>query len=180
MSELPPPPPTTRARTVARLVLAGAMIFAGFSHLFWAREEFQAQVPQWVPMDADGVTLRVPPEFVRECRRVQMTPQELLRSFAGDLAGIQNFVACPRADGYGSNGSDEREYADAWLHRAHTMSAIDLDEQDAREAEAEEKQFQRDDFAALLDDFDIYGGKADDLFAAVQVLVDKQAETDGD
>lgn len=33
------------------------MIFAGFSHLFWAREEFQAQVPQWVPMDADGVVM---------------------------------------------------------------------------------------------------------------------------
>ncbi|MBB2989084.1 putative membrane protein [Mycolicibacterium iranicum] len=57
MSELPAPPPTTRARTVGRLVLAGAMIFAGFSHLFWAREEFQAQVPQWVPMDADGVVM---------------------------------------------------------------------------------------------------------------------------
>lgn len=60
------------------------------------------------------------------------------------------------------------------------MSAIDLDEQDAREAEAAENQFQRDDFAALLDDFDSYGGKADDLFTAVQTLVDKQAETDGD
>src|ERR1044071_6876095 len=57
MSELPPPPPTTRGRTLARFVLAGAMIFAGFSHLFWAREEFQAQVPRWVPMDADGVVM---------------------------------------------------------------------------------------------------------------------------
>ncbi len=33
------------------------IFFAGFSHLFWAREEFQAQVPQWVPMDADGVVM---------------------------------------------------------------------------------------------------------------------------
>ncbi|GFM17781.1 MULTISPECIES: hypothetical protein [Mycobacteriaceae] len=57
MSEPPPPPPTTRARTVARLALAGAMVFAGFSHLFWAREEFQAQVPRWVPMDPDGVVM---------------------------------------------------------------------------------------------------------------------------
>ncbi|MCG7580970.1 hypothetical protein [Mycolicibacterium sp. OfavD-34-C] len=57
MSELPPPPPTTRARTIARLALAGAMVFAGFSHLFWAREEFQAQVPRWVPMDPDGVVM---------------------------------------------------------------------------------------------------------------------------
>lgn len=57
MSDLPAPPPTTRARTVGRYALAGAMIFAGFSHLFWAREEFQAQVPRWVPMDADGVVM---------------------------------------------------------------------------------------------------------------------------
>jgi len=135
---------------------------------------------RFVPDETVAVTLRVPPEFVRECRRVQMTPQELLRSFAGDLAGIQNFVACPRADGYGSNGSDEREYAGAWLHRAHAVSAIDLDEQEARQAEAEEKQLQRDDFAALLDDFESYGGKADDLFATVQALVVKQAETDAD
>jgi uncharacterized membrane protein len=39
------------------LALAGAMVFAGFSHLFWAREEFQAQVPRWVPMDPDGVVM---------------------------------------------------------------------------------------------------------------------------
>ncbi|PRC43514.1 hypothetical protein C6A85_000000104950 [Mycobacterium sp. ITM-2017-0098] len=57
MAELPPPPPTTRLRTAARYLLAAQMIFAGFSHLFWAREEFQAQVPQWVPIDADGVVM---------------------------------------------------------------------------------------------------------------------------
>jgi hypothetical protein len=130
-----------------------------------------------VPDETVAVTLRVPPEFVRECRRVQMTPHELLCSFVGDLAGIQNFAAHPRADRYGSNGSDEREYADTWLDRAHGMNAIDLD---AREDEDQEKQFQRDDFAALLDDFESYGGKADDLLAAVQALVDKQAEADGD
>jgi hypothetical protein len=42
VAQLPPPPPTTRLRTIARYVLAAQMIFAGFSHLFWAREEFQA------------------------------------------------------------------------------------------------------------------------------------------
>ena len=57
MAELPPPPPTTRLRTIARYLLAAQMIFAGFSHLFWARQEFQAQVPQWVPVDADGVVM---------------------------------------------------------------------------------------------------------------------------
>jgi uncharacterized membrane protein len=51
------PPPTTPLRTAARLTLAGAMIFAGFSHLFWARKDFQAQVPESFPIDADGVVM---------------------------------------------------------------------------------------------------------------------------
>ncbi|MEU4312084.1 hypothetical protein [Nocardia sp. NPDC024068] len=56
-AESPPPPPTTRLRTAARLLLAGALIFAGLSHLFWARRDFQAQVPDWVPLDKDGVVM---------------------------------------------------------------------------------------------------------------------------
>ena len=37
------------------------MLFAGLSHLFWGRREFQAQVPDWtteiVPIDKDGVVV---------------------------------------------------------------------------------------------------------------------------
>lgn len=41
------------ARTLARLALGGALVFAGVSHLTVARREFQAQVPDWVPLDPD-------------------------------------------------------------------------------------------------------------------------------
>ncbi len=126
-----------------------------------------------------AVTLRVPPEFVRECQRVQMTPEGLLRSFVGDLAGVINSAACPRADGYGSNGSDEREYADAWYERAHGMNAIDMDAQEDARFEAEEQQFRRDDFADLLDEFESHGGQSEELFALVAALVEKQAANDG-
>ncbi|BDV31167.1 DoxX family protein [Microbacterium terricola] len=48
-------------KTFARWVLAGAMVFAGVSHLFWARKEFQAQVPDLItetlPIDKDGVVV---------------------------------------------------------------------------------------------------------------------------
>ena len=48
-------------KTIARWLLAGGMVFAGLSHLFWARREFQAQVPDLVtdvlPIDADGVVV---------------------------------------------------------------------------------------------------------------------------
>lgn len=129
---------------------------------------------QFVEDETITVTVRVPPEFVRESHRVQMTPADLLRSFVGDLAGIQNYVVCPRADGYGSNGSDERHYAETWLERAHGMNAINLDELEMQAEAAEERKWQRDDFTALLDDFEAAGGKPEDLVAAVQAMVEKQ------
>ncbi|MCM6762827.1 hypothetical protein NB037_10410 [Rathayibacter sp. ZW T2_19] len=45
------------ARTGAKLLLGSALVFAGVSHLTRAREEFQAQVPEWVPLDEDTVVL---------------------------------------------------------------------------------------------------------------------------
>ncbi|MGB2923195.1 MAG: hypothetical protein WA944_11840 [Mycobacterium sp.] len=56
-TDLPEPPPTTPARTAARLALAGVLVFAGLSHLFWGRETFRAQVPKFVPLDEDGVVM---------------------------------------------------------------------------------------------------------------------------
>lgn len=44
-------------RDVARVVLGLALAYAGVSHLWWARDEFQAQVPDWVPLDADLVVV---------------------------------------------------------------------------------------------------------------------------
>lgn len=40
-------------RTVARLALGAAMVGAGVAHLTTQREEFQAQVPRWFPVDED-------------------------------------------------------------------------------------------------------------------------------
>jgi len=40
-------------RTVARLLLGGVLAFAGVSHLTFARDEFQAQVPRSIPVDED-------------------------------------------------------------------------------------------------------------------------------
>lgn len=52
---------TREMMTFARWVLAGSMVFAGLSHLFWARREFQAQVPDFVtdvlPIDKDAVVV---------------------------------------------------------------------------------------------------------------------------
>ncbi|KNY05249.1 DoxX family protein [Microbacterium sp. GCS4] len=48
---------TSVARTVGRLLLGSFLVFAGVSHLTFAREEFQAQVPPWLPVDPDVTVL---------------------------------------------------------------------------------------------------------------------------
>lgn len=60
---MPNDPRRTRSssplKTLARWGLAGSMVFAGVSHLFWARKEFQAQVPDFATkvMDRDAVVV---------------------------------------------------------------------------------------------------------------------------
>ncbi|PTT69414.1 DoxX family protein [Arthrobacter sp. HMWF013] len=44
-------------RVVAAVALGGSLVFAGISHLTVARQEFQAQVPPWFPLDKDFVVL---------------------------------------------------------------------------------------------------------------------------
>ena len=56
-------PPTRRrrageaARHVGRWALGAALLGAGAGHLTTMRQEFQAQVPTWVPLDPDFVVL---------------------------------------------------------------------------------------------------------------------------
>ena len=44
-------------RTAARLLLGTAMVGAGVLHLTTQRQEFQAQVPSWFPVDEDLTVL---------------------------------------------------------------------------------------------------------------------------
>jgi hypothetical protein len=129
---------------------------------------------QFIPDETVSVTVRVPPEFVRECRGVQRSPEEVLHGFIGDLAGISNYVNAPRADQFGSNGSDERMYAEQWLDRAYGMDKVDVYELEAKDAEREQRQFEYNDLASLLDDYVAAGGNSDELYKAVQELVEKQ------
>ncbi len=45
------------AKKIARLVLGGSLIFAGISHLTFARKAFRAQVPDWVPLPIDDTVV---------------------------------------------------------------------------------------------------------------------------
>jgi uncharacterized membrane protein len=46
-----------RVRAGARWLLGSALVLAGVGHLTFQREEFQAQVPDWFPVDADLVVV---------------------------------------------------------------------------------------------------------------------------
>jgi uncharacterized membrane protein len=47
----------TWPRTIARILLGATLLFAGTSHLTFAREAFHAQVPTWLPLDVDFVVM---------------------------------------------------------------------------------------------------------------------------
>lgn len=44
-------------RTWARWLLGAALVFAGVSHVSFARTSFYAQVPPWLPLNADFVVI---------------------------------------------------------------------------------------------------------------------------
>jgi uncharacterized membrane protein len=48
---------TTGTQNVFRILLAIFMVYAGFSHLTFNRIDFQAQVPDWLPLSKDLVVL---------------------------------------------------------------------------------------------------------------------------
>ncbi|MBT1711386.1 DoxX family membrane protein [Fulvivirgaceae bacterium PWU5] len=49
--------PTTRTQTIFRITLGAFMLLAGVGHLTFQRQEFQAQVPDWVPLSKDLVVI---------------------------------------------------------------------------------------------------------------------------
>ena len=50
-------PTSARLRTAGQVGLGAVLAFAGVGHLTFARTDFQAQVPAWVPLNTDFVVL---------------------------------------------------------------------------------------------------------------------------
>jgi len=63
------------------------------------------------------LTIALPAEFTRLCKRDGVAPEVVLCGFIADLCGIMNWVKHPRPDGYSSNGSDERDLAEQYYER---------------------------------------------------------------
>jgi uncharacterized membrane protein len=56
---VPPSRPgqSSLTRTIARIILGAFLLFTGTGHLTRQRQEFQAQVPTWIPLDPDFVVV---------------------------------------------------------------------------------------------------------------------------
>lgn len=50
-------PKTSTVQIIFRILLGLGMVMAGIGHLTFQREEFQAQVPQWIPLSKDLVVI---------------------------------------------------------------------------------------------------------------------------
>ncbi|MBM6622347.1 hypothetical protein JTF08_12070 [Micrococcaceae bacterium RIT802] len=53
-----PASPPSPVRRIAAGLLGAFLVFAGASHLTFAREEFAELVPDWVPLDQDNVVVQ--------------------------------------------------------------------------------------------------------------------------
>ena len=102
------------SKSIARGILAAALMFAGIGHLTFAREEFQAQVPAWLPLDADFVVLAS--GVVEIVLGVCLVSTERIRPFAG-LATALFFIAVfpgnisqylTQTDAFGLNSDEAR------------------------------------------------------------------------
>ncbi|MBD8051132.1 hypothetical protein [Limnohabitans radicicola] len=74
---------------------------------------------KFIPDQTQELKLLIPPELIAMCESRGLTAKDVLEGFIADLCGLQNYFVLPREDGYSSNGSDEREYAEQWFERAY-------------------------------------------------------------
>lgn len=99
----------------SRILLGGALIFAGVGHLSFARKEFQAQVPEWVPLKKDdtvvysgfaeialGAALMIAPKKQREMVG-QIAAGFFTAVFPGNMAQYKH-----HRDAFGLNSGNSR------------------------------------------------------------------------
>ena len=102
-------------KNTARILLGAGLIFAGIGHLTFARKEFQAQVPDWVPLKKNdtvvysgfaeialGAALVVAPKKYRSTVGVLATSL-FIGVFPGNLSQYTN-----KRDGFGLDTDGKR------------------------------------------------------------------------
>ncbi|MCY0978233.1 hypothetical protein PGH12_02430 [Chryseobacterium wangxinyae] len=105
------------AKNISRIALGAMLITAGIGHLTFARKEFQAQVPDWVPLKKDdtvvysgvveialGATIIATPKKYRNILG-KLTAAFFTAVFPGNISQYKD-----RKDGFGLD-TDQRRMA---------------------------------------------------------------------
>ncbi|MFZ1409911.1 MAG: hypothetical protein WAS07_00465 [Micropruina sp.] len=109
------PPSADTLRTVGRVLLGGFLAAAGIAHVSALRQEFQALVPPWIPLDPDAVVVASGVVEVGLGAAVIVAPREL-RPAVGWVAAAFLIAVFPgnidqytrRTDAFGLSSDDAR------------------------------------------------------------------------
>jgi uncharacterized membrane protein len=103
------------AKNISRIALGAFLITAGIGHLTFARKEFQAQVPEWVPLDKDDTVVYSGVAEIALGAAMIATPKKYRKNmgrivagffaavFPGNIAQYKN-----RRDSFGLNTDNQR------------------------------------------------------------------------
>lgn len=106
---------TDTIKTVAKYGLGAMLITAGIGHLTFARKEFQAQVPEWVPLKKDDtvvysgvVEIAMGTALIATPKKYQSLVGKMAAGlfaavFPGNIAQFKN-----RKDSFGLNTDNKR------------------------------------------------------------------------
>ncbi|SDF62984.1 Uncharacterized membrane protein [Dyadobacter soli] len=75
------------SKTAARVLLGAGLIYAGVSHLTFARREFRAQVPDYVPLSKDDTVVYSGIAEIALGTALVIAPQKYRRA-VGRIAGL--------------------------------------------------------------------------------------------
>ncbi|MCF2219685.1 MULTISPECIES: DoxX family protein [Chryseobacterium] len=102
-------------KNISRIALGAFLITAGIGHLTFARKEFQAQVPEWVPLDKDDTVVYSGVAEIALGTAMIATPKKYRKNmgrivagffaavFPGNIAQYKN-----RRDSFGLNTDNQR------------------------------------------------------------------------
>ncbi|WIE76756.1 MauE/DoxX family redox-associated membrane protein [Curtobacterium sp. MCSS17_007] len=102
-------------RSFVRVLLGAALVFAGTSHLTFARRDFRAQVPDFVPLDTDTTVLASGVAEIGLGSALLFTPRRRRRT-VGTIAALFFTVIFPgnlsqwvnRRDAFGLDSDEKR------------------------------------------------------------------------
>lgn len=121
---------TNTFKTIAKYGLGAMLISAGIGHLTFARKEFQAQVPEWVPLEKDDTVVYSGIVEIAMGTAIIAAPKKY-ESLVGRLAAVLFTAVFPgniaqyknRKDSFGLN-TDNKRFARLFMQPLLLLWAI--------------------------------------------------------